>query len=80
MALTTAAASPASTLDPRFAAILAQNDVPTEHSDKLATAGYKNSALFGHVAKSEERVELFLKRTLNLDPETRGEDTLPVAN
>ena len=66
-------------LDPRFAAILTQNDVPTDQMEKLGTAGVKSTALFGYIAKTQEKLDLFLKRTMNLDADNDPMDAIPVA-
>ena len=54
-------------LDTRFAAILTQNDVEAEHMEKLGNAGVKSTALFGYIAKTQDKLDTFLKRTLDLD-------------
>ena len=66
-------------LDPRFQAILNQAKVKPEHQDKLGDAEIESAQEFGHIAKNDDSFLLFLKRVCNLDPETRGEDALPVA-
>ena len=64
-------------LDPRFAAILTQNDVPTDQMEKLGNAGVKSTALFGYIAKTQDKLDLFLKRTLNLDADNDPMDVIP---
>ena len=66
-------------LDPQFHAILCQAKVRQKDIVKLAAADCDTAAVFGHVAKSDERFALFIKRVLNLDPEARGEDAIPAA-
>ena len=71
-------------LDPRFAAILRQNDVPTDLMEKLGNAGVNSTALnstavFGYISKTQEKLDLFLKRTLNLDSDADPMDAIPVA-
>ena len=46
-------------LDPSFAAILTQNDVPTYQMEKLGNAGVKSTALFGYIAKTQDKLDLF---------------------
>ena len=66
-------------LDPRFLAILTQAEVDTAHMKLLGDAGCKSSQIYGYIGKTEEKLLLFLKRVLNLDPEVRGEDSIPAA-
>ena len=66
-------------LDPRFAAVLSQCKVPTTIMTQIGDAGVESSALFGCLARTEEKLTLFCKRVLNLDPEARAEDMIPVA-
>ena len=47
--------------------------------EKLGTAGVKSTALFGYIAKTQEKLDLFLKRTLNLDADNDPMDAIPVA-
>ena len=66
-------------LDPRFAAILTQNDVPMDQMEKLGNAGVKSTALFGYIANTQDKLDVFLKRTLNLDTDADPLDAIPVA-
>ena len=47
-------------LDPRFFAILTQNNVPTDQMEKLGDAGVKSTALSGYIAKTHDKLDLFL--------------------
>ena len=69
----------AAKLDPRFAAILAQNDVPVAQRDLLGDAGVFTTSVFGHIARTEEKLEKFLKRVLNLDSDVTAMDAIPIA-
>ena len=75
----TAATNGLEKLDPRFLALLQQNEVSTENMAKLGNAGCKSMALFGHVGRDEARLEAYLKSVLNLDAQARAEDIIPVA-
>ena len=66
-------------LDPRFLALLQQNEVAPEHMDALGLAGCKTMALYGHCGSTEERLEKFLKATLGLDVDARVTDAIPIA-
>ena len=66
-------------LDPRFAAILSQNEVAVDQMEALAKAGVKTTALYGHIARNEDKLELFLKRVLGLDADVKPEDCIPIA-
>ena len=66
-------------LDSRFAAILNQCRVPAATMKLMGDKDVDSMGVFGHIASTEQKLELFCKRVLNLDPETRGEDTVPVA-
>ena len=66
-------------LDTRFAAILTQNDVDPDHMEKLGNAGVKSTALFGYIAKTQDKLDTFLKRTLNLDADANPLDAIPLA-
>ena len=69
----------AAKLDPRFAAILAQNDVPVGQRDLLGDAGVLTTSVFGHIARTEEKLEKFLKRVINLDSDINPMDAIPIA-
>ena len=66
-------------LDPRFRAMLSEAGVPTDEQGKLGTAGCSSAALFGYVAKTEERLEKYIKSVVGLDPENKPEDSIPFA-
>ena len=66
-------------MDPRLLAIMNQAKVKPEHQDRLGDADIETAQEFGHIAKTDAQFLLFLKRVCNLDPDTRGEDALPVA-
>ena len=66
-------------LDPRFLAILDQNRVPDNHKKLLGDAGCDTIQMFAHVGADTAELKLFLKRVLDLDPETRGQDAIPFA-
>ena len=76
-----ASATGAALLDLRFAAILSQCKVKQEHMDAIGNAGCDTSQLFGSLGGKQTEAEtkflLFVKRTCNLDQETRGEDAIP---
>ena len=76
-----AAVSGIDVLDPRFAAILSQNEVAPDQMEALGKAGVKTTALYGHIARNEDKLELFLKRLLKLDadanPVARGQRWRP---
>ena len=78
------AAVPAATgglakLDGKIIAILAQNKVTEAHMAALGDAGVESAAIFGHVARTEEKLLKFLKTTLNLDDDARPADAVPIA-
>ena len=79
LALPAAPAAGAKKLDPQFHAILCQAKVKPEHMAALGDADCDSAGVFGHIAKTEEKFLVFLKRVLNLDPDTRGEDAIPAA-
>ena len=66
-------------LDSRFAAMLTQNGVGATHMGQLGDADCTTAAIYGHIALTKEKLLLFLKRVLNLDPDTRVQDSIPVA-
>ena len=66
-------------LDPRFAAILSQNEVALDQMEALGKAGVKTTSLYGHIARNEDKLELFLKRVLKLDADANPEDCIPIA-
>ena len=66
-------------MDPRLQAILNQAKVKPEHQDKLGDADIETAQEFGHIAKTDASLLLFLKRVCALDPDARGEDAPPVA-
>ena len=72
------APSGAQVMDPQFHALLCANKVRPEDITKLGTAGIDSAKMFGHIAKSDEKFALFIKRICNIDPETRGEDAPPL--
>ena len=45
----------------------------------LGDAGVESAAIFGHVARTEEKLLKFLKTTLNLDDDARPADAVPIA-
>ena len=79
LALPQAGQSGEAKLEPRFAAILNQCKVKVEHMKILGDADITTAQEFGHIAKSDDKFAVFLKRIVNLDPDTRGEDALPSA-
>ena len=66
-------------MDPQFHALLCGNKVRTEDIKALETAGVDSAKMFGHIAKTDEKFALFIKRICNVDPEARGEDAVPSA-
>ena len=66
-------------LDPRFAAMMSEAGIPPEEQAKLGTANCTTAALFGYVAKTEERLEKFIKNVVDLDPENKPQDAIPFA-
>jgi hypothetical protein len=78
------AAVPAATgslgkLDGKFSAILTQNKVAEVHMAALADAGVESAAIYGHVARTEEKLLKFLKSTMDLDDDVRPSDVVPIA-
>ena len=66
------AAGPAtgrSKLDSRFAALLAQHNVPEAIWDLLGDQGVDNAHLFGNLSTKEEKMHDFFKRSLLIDPD-----------
>ena len=66
-------------LDPRFGAMMSEAGIPPEDQAKLGTANCTTAALFGYVAKTEERLERFIKSVVGVDPENKPEDAIPFA-
>jgi hypothetical protein len=79
LAVPASAATGADALDPQFHAILCQAKVKKEHMVLLGNNDCDSTAVFGHIAKDEEKFALYLKRVLNVDPEARPEDSVPSA-
>ena len=82
LVLTTAsavAATGADKLDPRFSAMLSQAKVAKAHMDVLGDADVESAAIFGHLARSEEKLLELFKSVLNLDADTRPLDAIPIA-
>ena len=52
---------------------------PADEQGKLGTAGCSSAALFGYVAKTEKRLEKYIKSVVGLDPENKPEDSIPFA-
>ena len=64
------AAGPAtgrSKLDSRFAALLAQHNVPEAIWDRLGDVGVDNAPLFGNLSTKEETMHKFFKQVLKID-------------
>ena len=66
-------------LDPRFRAMPSEAGVSRAQQGKLGTAGCSSAALFGYVAKTEKRLEKYIKSVVGLDPENKPEDSIPFA-
>ena len=45
----------------------------------LGDAGVESAAIYGHVARTEEKLLKFLTSTMNLDDDVRPADTVPIA-
>ena len=45
----------------------------------LGDSDCDSTAVYGHIAKTEEKFYLYIKRVLNVDPDARGEDAVPAA-
>ena len=71
------APSGADKLDPRFSAMLAQAKISKAHMDILGDADVESSAIFGHLARSEEKFLELLKSMLTLDADVRPLDAIP---
>ena len=65
--------------DTRLAAILTQSDVHVDQMEALGNAGIKSMALFGHIARDDDKLEVFLWRVLALDSSAGLEDAIPIA-
>ena len=79
LALPAAPAAGAQKLNPQFHAILCQCKVKSEHIAALGDADCDSAAVFGHIAKTEEKFYVYIKRILNADPDAKGEDAVPAA-
>ena len=75
----TASATGAALLDLRLAAVLTHCKVKKEHMDLLGNSDCDSAQVFAHVAKTDEKFDKYLKSVFKLDPDTRGEDTIPAA-
>ena len=61
-------------LDSRFAALLAQHNVPEAIWDRLGEVGVDNAPLFGNLSTKEETMHVFFKKSLLIDPDANIAD------
>ena len=58
---------------------MTQNKVAEVHMAALGDAGVELAAVYGHVARTEEKLLKFLKSTMNLDNDVKPADAVPIA-
>ena len=66
-------------LDPRFSAMLSQAKISKAHMDAFGDAEVESAAIFGRLARSEEKILDLLKSVLTLDADARPLDAIPIA-